>query len=176
VWPVLETVMQVSGGGWPKIAIAVDEDIDPRDLETVFWALSVRHQPHRDIRIVERPSRGAGMDESIAPRDVPEEELASYKSSYMLIDATRKWANPPISLPRREYMDRARFLWEQLELPALKPREPWYGMSLGFWPEEQEELVALAEQGREEEAAELLLSRGRQLEGTDPIRGYAAGG
>lgn len=170
VWQVLETIMSVAAG-WPKIAIAVDEDIDPRDLETVFWALTVRHQPHRDIRIVARPSRGGGMDESVAPRDTPEEELASYQSSYLLIDATRKWDNPPISLPRRDYMERARILWEKMELPPLKPREPWHGMSLGFWPDEEADLVALSEQGREDEAAQILLSRGRQLEGRDPIRG-----
>ena len=40
------------------------------------------------------------MDESVAPRDATVEELASAESSYALIDATRDWANPPISFPR----------------------------------------------------------------------------
>ncbi len=171
VWDVLDTVI-AAGGGWPKIAIAVDEDIDPRDLETVFWALTVRHQPHRDVRIKQRANRSGGMDESVAPRDVSPDEMANYPSSYMLIDATRKWDNPPISLPRQEYMEHARGLWERLELPPLKPKDPWYGSSLGFWPDEVAEVVKLSEAGREDEAAQILWDRGQHLEGRDPIRGY----
>ena len=165
---VLDTVM-AAGRGWPKIAIAVDEDVDARDLETVMWALTVRHQPHRDIRIIKRPAVGGGMDESVAPRDATEEERASAESSYMLIDATRKWANPPISLPARQYMERAQGLWERLELPELKPHDPWYGESLGFWPDDYTRLVAMAEAGREEDAAEELWNAGKKLEGRDPV-------
>ncbi|MFZ3352772.1 MAG: UbiD family decarboxylase, partial [Xanthobacteraceae bacterium] len=51
----------------------------------------------------------------------------------MLIDATQKEAYPPISLPKREYMERARVIWNELGLPALTPREPWHGYSLGDW-------------------------------------------
>ena len=82
----------------------------------------------------------------------------------ILIDATRKWANPPISLPRRDYMERARDLWQRLELPPLKPRAPWYGVSLGHWPEEVARLVELSEDGRGEEAARLLMARGYKLD------------
>ena len=112
------------------------------------------------------------MDESVMPRDATEAQRAEARSSYMLIDATRKWANPPISLPRQEYMERARSLWEQLELPTLRPRDPWYGVSLGFWPREEAELVALAEDGREDEAAEILFSRALRLEGREPFGGW----
>ena len=35
----------------------------------------------------------------------------------MLIDATLKHAMPPVALPGREYMERARELWERLGLP-----------------------------------------------------------
>jgi 4-hydroxy-3-polyprenylbenzoate decarboxylase len=80
-------------------------------------------------------------------------------ASIILIDATRKWPNPPISLPRRDYMERARDLWQELGLPTLKPRVPWHGVSLGHWPEEVARLVELSEEGRGEEAAELLLSK-----------------
>lgn len=170
VWQALEAVLSAASGGWPKIAIAVDDDIDARDLESVVWALINRHQPYRDVRIIERPPSG-GFDESVASRETPEDELPNLKASNMLIDATRKWPNPPISLPRRDYMERARELWERLELPDLTPKERWFGISLGFWPETESELVELAEAGREEEAAQILLSRGRQLEGRDPIWG-----
>jgi 4-hydroxy-3-polyprenylbenzoate decarboxylase len=77
----------------------------------------------------------------------------------MLVDATRKWAYPPVSLPRREYMERAQELWQELGLPPLRPRTPWHGVSLGRWPEAAARLVALAEQGKDEEAAQLLLTR-----------------
>lgn len=42
----------------------------------------------------------------------------------LLIDATR---NGTIRrcLPKREYMERAKQLWERLELPRLKPQDPW---------------------------------------------------
>ena len=53
----------------------------------------------------------------------------------MLIDATLKEDFPPISLPKREYMERAKVIWEELGLPALKPEAPWFGYSLGEWDE-----------------------------------------
>jgi 4-hydroxy-3-polyprenylbenzoate decarboxylase len=85
----------------------------------------------------------------------------------MLVDATRKWAYPPVSLPRRDYMEHAQTLWNDLGLPALKPRIPWHGASLGEWPADAARLVELAELGREAEAADLLLSLGRRLEPVD---------
>ena len=33
-------------------------------------------------------------------------------------------------------MEQAKAIWEELGLPALKPEMPWYGYSLGQWPEE----------------------------------------
>jgi UbiD family decarboxylase len=168
VWHALFTVL-AADPGWPKIVIAVNEDIDPWDLESVFWAVINRSQPHRDIKIIQ--GRSAGLDESIGPRDLPPRER-SYPSSVhspqgasgMLIDATLKWANPPISLPRKEYMEHGRELWEKLGLPKLKPKEPWYGVSLGHWTEQEQQLVDLAEQGRVDEAAQLLLSQSRKLD------------
>ncbi len=43
---------------------------------------------------------------------------------------------PPVALPKREYMEGAKALWERLGLPTLKPRPPWFGYSLGDWTEE----------------------------------------
>jgi 4-hydroxy-3-polyprenylbenzoate decarboxylase len=168
VWHALHTVMSVAAG-WPKIVIAVDEDIDPWDLESVFWAVINRHQPHRDVKVIQ--GRSAGLDESVAPRDAAREQMSYPTSlaspqgaSIMLVDATRKWANPPTSLPKRPYMEHARELWERLELPPLKVKGPWYGETLGHWPEDAARLVELAEQGRTEEAAALLLSQSRQVD------------
>ena len=33
-------------------------------------------------------------------------------------------------------MEKSKLIWEELGLPALKPEMPWYGYSLGQWPEE----------------------------------------
>ncbi len=40
----------------------------------------------------------------------------------VLIDATLKEDFPPISLPKREYMEKAKKIWEELGLPKLKRR------------------------------------------------------
>ncbi|NIO70515.1 MAG: hypothetical protein GTN71_16180, partial [Anaerolineae bacterium] len=68
--------------------------------------------------------------------------------SSVLINATLKCALPPVSLPQREYMERAREIWEELRLPPLKPKMPWYGYSLGNWPKELAEEAELAIRGQ----------------------------
>ena len=65
----------------------------------------------------------------------------------MLIDATRKWDYPPVALPKKEFMERARKIWEEEGLTPLTPRVPWYGYSLGYWTEEDEEEAELALRG-----------------------------
>src|SRR3546814_2329535 len=54
-----------------------------------------------------------------------------------LIDATLKADMPPVALPKREYMEHAKTLWEKLGLPPLKPEAPWFGYSLGDRSEER---------------------------------------
>ena len=44
-------------------------------------------------------------------------------------------------------MERSKQIWEELELPPLKPRMPWYGYSLGAWTEEDDEEAKLAVKG-----------------------------
>jgi 4-hydroxy-3-polyprenylbenzoate decarboxylase len=44
-------------------------------------------------------------------------------------------------------MERSKRIWEELELPPLKPRMPWYGYSLGAWTEQDEEEAAAAVKG-----------------------------
>ena len=65
----------------------------------------------------------------------------------MLIDATLKGDMPPVALPKREYMESARDLWDRLGLPALKPEAPWHGYSLGDWSDEWDEMAARAAAG-----------------------------
>jgi hypothetical protein len=56
--------------------------------------------------------------------------------STLMVDATLKAAFPPVALPQRPFMERAREIWQELGLPKLTPRPPWSGYSLGLWPQE----------------------------------------
>ena len=73
---------------------------------------------------------------------------AILKESYMLVDATLKEPFPPVSLPRREFMEKAAAIWKELELPELKPEYPWFGFSLGDWTEENQHEAQLALEGQ----------------------------
>lgn len=59
----------------------------------------------------------------------------------------RKWDYPPVSLPRKEYMEKARQIWEELQLPRLTPRNPWYGYELGDWSDRDREEADWAVKG-----------------------------
>jgi len=65
----------------------------------------------------------------------------------VLIDATLKEDFPPISLPKRPYMERAKKIWEELGLPELKPEAPWFGYSLGEWSDDLDEAAERATRG-----------------------------
>jgi 4-hydroxy-3-polyprenylbenzoate decarboxylase len=105
-----------------KYVIAISEDIDPDNPDAVFWSLAYRANPIEDVLIAPHRSAGHGP-KSGGPRE----------DSTMLIDATQKEPDPPISLPKREYMERARAIWDELGLPVLTPKAPWHGYSLGDW-------------------------------------------
>jgi 4-hydroxy-3-polyprenylbenzoate decarboxylase len=130
-----------------KIVIAVDEDIDPENLDAVFWALGYRSQPHRDVQIIR------GTDVGHAPRH---DARGAADDSCLLWDATLKESFPPISLPKQEYMERAKKLWERLELPKLEPESPWYGYSLGDWNPELDIEAQLAVAGKFWETGEKI--------------------
>ena len=40
---------------------------------------------------------------------------------------------PPLALPGKEYMERAKDIWDELGLPQLNVQMPWHGYSLGAW-------------------------------------------
>lgn len=128
-----------------KVIIAVDEDIDPENFAALNWAICHRAQPHRDIRIV------AGRQTIHSPIAIVMQHKAPEgydpEDSSLLIDATRKADFPPISLPERQFMENAKRIWEELGLPELTFRDPWYGYSLGYWPEECDHEAKLALMG-----------------------------
>ncbi len=71
-----------------------------------------------------------------------------------MINATRKWDYTPVSLPKQEFMERARQIWEEEGLPPLAPKVPWFGYSLGAWTEEDMEEAELAMKGEHYETGE----------------------
>jgi 4-hydroxy-3-polyprenylbenzoate decarboxylase len=120
-----------------KYVIALDEDIDPKNLDAVWWALSYRCNPALDVEIIKHRDQGHG------PRSLRN----GGEDASILFDATLKEPFPPISLPKREYMEHARKIWEELGLPELKPQAPWFGISLGEWSEEFDVMAERAVKG-----------------------------
>jgi UbiD family decarboxylase len=116
-----------------KWVVAVDEDIDPDNADATFWAMCFRCKPHRDVKILEHKNEGHG------PRSMIDSE-----DSAVLIDATLKETFPPISLPKREYMENAKAIWEEMGLPKLRPEPPWFGYDLGEWNDHLERQAQLA--------------------------------
>jgi 4-hydroxy-3-polyprenylbenzoate decarboxylase len=147
-----------------KILVAVDEDIDPEDADSVNWALSFRMQPHRDLKVTTH--KFAGLDPSAAPPGAPVAE-ARFPSpsgcSALLMDATRKWPYPPVALPGKKYMEAAKTKWQSLGLPPLSPKMPWFGYSLGHWQDEDVENAELAVKGDYETVAARLQQKGVKL-------------
>ncbi|MBI2369689.1 MAG: UbiD family decarboxylase [Deltaproteobacteria bacterium] len=159
VWRALHSAATFHPGVG-KILVAVDEDIDPEDVTMVLWALSYRMRPHRDVHII------TGMEKGHAPPfvytgdtydEVKGEGAAD--DSAMLINAILKEPFPPVSLPRRDFMEHARKIWEELGLPALRPESPWHGYSLGQWDEELEQEAELALKGEHYRTGEKLAKR-----------------
>lgn len=148
-WSALQGVARRTTVGC-KMVVAVDEDVDCRDPDAVNWALSFHMQPYRDLQVVdcEKPML---LDYSTAPpgQGVMRGPAAEQepRSTCLLLDATRKWAYPPVSLPRREFMERALEIWREEGLPEPDLKEPWFGYPLGCWNQEDEEEARLAVKG-----------------------------
>ncbi len=119
-----------------KVVIAVSEDVDPRNADAVLWSIAYRANIGEDLHVV--PYRSGGHGPKSGRRD----------DSTLLIDATLKHAMPPLALPARPYMERARVMWEELGLPALKPRPPWHGYGLGEWDAVWDRYAERAVEGR----------------------------
>jgi 4-hydroxy-3-polyprenylbenzoate decarboxylase len=110
-----------------KICIAVNDDIDPDNSDALFWAMAFRMDPSRDLQVLRYRSPGHGPER---------EHEAEREDSTLLVDATMKEELPPLALPKREYMERARKIWDELGLPALRPQSPWFGAPSGDWLEQ----------------------------------------
>ena len=125
VWRALHgaSALHRFAGKW---IIAVDPDIDPDNADALFWAMSYRCQPQHDLKLLPHKDPGHGPR---GPHDGGE-------TAAVLVNAMLKGTYAPVALPRREFMEQARAIWERLGLPPLTPQSPWHGYDLGHWPEE----------------------------------------
>jgi 4-hydroxy-3-polyprenylbenzoate decarboxylase len=133
-----------------KIVIAVSEDIDPTNTNAVFWSLAYRANPIKDVHIAPHRSSGHGPKSGRQPDD-----------SSLLIDATLKQPFPPLALPGREFMERARKIWHEIGMPALSPQPPWHGYTLGDWAEDWETYAQRAVKGDWEKSGKETFGRRR---------------
>jgi 4-hydroxy-3-polyprenylbenzoate decarboxylase len=135
-----------------KYIVAVNEDIDPDNADALLWAMSYRANPALDLQILQHRDQGHG----------PRSQRNNGEDASVLIDATMKENFPPISLPKREYMERAKEIWEELKLPPLKPESPWFGYSLGEWSDELDAAAEAAVRGDYFEYGKKLVDRRRK--------------
>ena len=134
-----------------KYVIAVNDDIDPTDADAIFWAMAYRANPALDVEILKHRDQGHG----------PRSARNGGEDASVLFDATLKEEFPPLSLPKKEYMENARRIWDELGLPELKPKMPWYGYSLGEWDDELDAMARRAVAGDYFTTGEIIAQRRR---------------
>ncbi len=125
-------------GDCGKICLAVNEDIDPDNADALFWAMAYRMNPVADVQTLDHRGQGHG----------PKREAEGDEDSTLLMDATMKSDMPPLALPTKEHMLRAKAIWEELGLPGLRPQAPWFGYSLGDWLPQWDAAAQRAATGR----------------------------
>lgn len=107
-----------AGAYFTKWIIAVDDDVDPADMDQVLWALSTRSNPADDIDI-QRKTWSTGLDPSQFPP-----ELRPYGSKAM-IDACKPHRHlkdfPVRTMVRRSVADRVAERWSEFGLPGEPP-------------------------------------------------------
>ena len=135
-----------------KYVIAVNDDIDPDNADALFWAMAYRANPALDFEVLGHRDQGHG----------PRSARNGGEDASVLIDATLKEDFPPVSLPKREFMENAKKIWEELELPELKPQAPWFGYSLGEWSEEFDRSAQRAVEGEYFETGKSIAQRRRK--------------
>jgi len=117
---VLSLAAQVPGGAYyTKWIIAVDEDIDPTDMNEVIWAMASRCNPVDDIDIL-RNTWSTWLDPTQNP---PEKRPYGSKA---LINACKEHRYLPVfskrTTLRRETYDRIAARWKELGLPGQVPQ------------------------------------------------------
>jgi 4-hydroxy-3-polyprenylbenzoate decarboxylase len=138
-----------------KVFVAVDADVDPDSTDGLLWALSYSMQPHRDVEIIR--GKVPRLDPSVSAEEgaYPDGRGASA----MLINACREHPYLPVSLPRRDFMEKALTRWKALSLPELNLKAPWHGYPLTEWTDENKQEAEFAVTGRYFETGAKLAKR-----------------
>ena len=115
----LALAAQVPGGAYyTKWIIAVDEDVDPTDIDQVVWAMSSRCNPIEDIDLL-RNTWSTWLDPTQNP---PEERPYGSKA---LINACKEHRYLPVfskrTTLRKEIYDQVAARWKKLGLPGQAP-------------------------------------------------------
>ncbi|HEV7664151.1 MAG TPA: UbiD family decarboxylase [Chloroflexota bacterium] len=115
----LALAAQVPGGAYyTKWIIAVDEDVDPTDMDQVIWAMGSRCNPIEDIDIL-RNTWSTWLDPTQNP---PEERPYGSKA---LINACKEHRYLPVfskrTALRKEMYDQIAGRWTSLGLPGAAP-------------------------------------------------------
>lgn len=151
-----------------KIVIAVSEDVDPNNANAVFWSMAYRSNPIEDLQVLPfcAPDHGPSSDsDSGEPAD------PRTANSTLLIDATLKHIMPPVALPAKAHMERARELWNKLKLPPISFQATWHGYQLGDWRDSWEEFAQNSTAGKwEVNGADTLARRRGGMKPETPVR------
>jgi len=115
----LALAAQVPGGAYyTKWIIAVDEDVDPTDMDQVIWAMASRCNPIEDIDIL-RNTWSTWLDPTQNP---PEKRPYGSKA---LINACKEHRHLPVfskrTTLRKPVYDRVAKRWQELGLPGQIP-------------------------------------------------------
>jgi UbiD family decarboxylase len=112
---VAMAVLGYFGMSYYKWIIIADEDDDIRDPFIREWIMAWRVNPARDMRIL--PNTAAvELDPSGHP---PDEKVSEELGSKVIVDATRRWVYPEISLPPRACLEKVAENWDAYGLPPL---------------------------------------------------------
>lgn len=103
------------GMSYYKWIVVTDDDIDIRDPFMRDWILAWRVRAEKDIRIIDGTAP-VELDPSSFRPGLASDEI---KGAKVIIDATRKWDYPDISLPPLDKLRKVALDWEQYGLPAL---------------------------------------------------------
>jgi UbiD family decarboxylase len=124
-----------------KLVVAVSDDINPENSDAIFWSMCYRMNAIKDVQILHGREPGHG------PRTSGAERGDDAVDGVILMNATKKENLPPLSLPKKEYMEHSKQLWEELDLPRLRPEWPWHGFSMGEWDERNDAMAQRAVKG-----------------------------
>ena len=146
----VSVVAALKEGEAPVSSSQIRDCLVQGDVEAAAHLLGYRCNPQDDTLVL--PNRGGGQGSQYGERK---------NDSALLIDATRKRLMPPLALPKKEFMEEALGIWNELGLPAVKVPSPWHGYELGNWGDDWTQFAKNAVEGNWEANGLQTLARQR---------------